>query len=108
MAEAMVLGKPVISTDYSATTELVTPRTGYPVDYRLIPVEPGEYPFFEGQVWADADVDHAAWQMRQIFRGGRGVAARVDAARQHIRTNYGESEVTGRQLDRLRMLGLMA
>ena len=108
VAEAMVLGKPVISTDYSATTELVTPRTGYPVDYRLIPVEAGEYPFFEGQVWADADADHAAWQMRQIFRGGRGVAARVDAARQHIRTNYGESKVTGRQFDRLRMLGLMA
>jgi glycosyltransferase involved in cell wall biosynthesis len=106
VAEAMVLGKPVISTDYSATTELVTPRTGYPVDYRLIPVQEGEYPFAQDQVWADVDVDHAAWHMRQVFRGGEGVVARVTAARQHIETSYGESEVAGRQIERLRILGL--
>ncbi len=108
VAEAMVLGKPVISTDYSATTELVTPRTGYPVDYTLVPVKEGEYPFAEGQVWADVDVDHAAWQMRQVFRGGETVFARIAAAKQHIRTSFGETEVVKRQLDRLRLLGLTA
>jgi glycosyltransferase involved in cell wall biosynthesis len=108
VAEAMVLGKPVVSTDYSATTELITPRTGYPVDYRLVPVKESDCLFAEGQVWADADVEHAAWQMRQVFRGGGAVAARVAAARQHVRTSYGQPEVTGRQLDRLRMLGLAA
>ena len=45
VAEAMVMGRPVIATDFSATTELVTPNTGYPVDFRLIPVEEGQYPF---------------------------------------------------------------
>jgi glycosyltransferase involved in cell wall biosynthesis len=107
VAEAMVLGKPVISTDYSATTELITPRTGYPVDYTLISVKEGDYPFAESQVWADADVDHAAWQMRQVFRG-EAVGTRVAAARQHIQANYGQPEVTRRQLERLRMLGLVA
>ena len=66
VAEAMVLGKPVISTDYSATKELVTPRTGWPVDFTLVPVPEGGYPFHEDQVWADADVGHAAWQMRRV------------------------------------------
>jgi hypothetical protein len=84
----------------------VTPRTGYPVDYRLIPVQESEYPFAEGQVWADVDVDHAAWHMRQVFRGGEGVVARVTAAQQHIRTSYGEAEVAKRQVERLRILGL--
>jgi glycosyltransferase involved in cell wall biosynthesis len=106
VAEAMVLGKPVISTNYSATTELVTRQTGYPVDYRLIPVPEGAYPFCTAQVWADVDVDHAAWQMRQVFDGGKAVSARVAAARQRLQTSYGESEVTKRQLDRLRMLGM--
>ena len=108
VAEAMVLGKPVISTDYSATTELVTPQTGYPVDYTLIPVNVGEYPFAEGQVWADVDVDHAAWQMRQVFQGGETVSARIATAKHHIRTSFGETEVVKRQLDRLRLLGLTA
>ena len=104
VAEAMVLGKPVISTDYSATTELVTVQTGYPVDCRLIPVGDGDYPFAAGQVWADADVGHAAWQMRQVFDGGTAVAARVAEARLHIRSAHGQQSVTGRQLERLRAL----
>jgi glycosyltransferase involved in cell wall biosynthesis len=104
VAEAMVLGKPVISTDYSATTELVTPQTGFPVDYRLIPVAEGAYPFSAGQVWADVDVDHAAWQMRQVFEGGTAVAARIAKAKRHIQTEYGQPAVARRQLDRLRVL----
>ncbi len=104
VSEAMVLGKPVISTDYSATTELVSAETGYPVAYRLVPVQSDEYPFSSGQVWADADVDHAAWQMRQVFEGGAGVLARAAEAKQHIKTVYGQSAVTRRQLNRLRAL----
>jgi glycosyltransferase involved in cell wall biosynthesis len=105
VAEAMVLGKPVISTDYSATTELVTAQTGYPVDYRLIPVGEGDYPFAAGQVWADADVDHAAWQMRQVFDGGTAVAARLAEARRRIRSVHGEAVVSKRQFNRIGMLG---
>jgi glycosyltransferase involved in cell wall biosynthesis len=104
IAEAMVLGKPAISTDYSATTELVSPETGYPVDYKLIPVKDGDYPFHEGQHWADADVDHAAWQMREVFSGGDNVARKVSAARAHIRASYGQESVSSRQLKRLRMI----
>lgn len=104
IAEAMVLGKPAISTDYSATTELVSPETGYPVDYRLIPVRDGDYPFHDGQHWADADVDHAAWQMRQVFKGGTNVACRVAAARAHLHANYGQAAVSARQAARLRKI----
>jgi glycosyltransferase involved in cell wall biosynthesis len=105
IAEAMVLGKPVISTDYSATTELVNPLTGYPVDYKLIPVQGGDYPFAEGQVWADADVEHAAWQMREVFKGGASVSARVEAAKLHIRTSYGETTIVNHLKCRLQTLG---
>jgi hypothetical protein len=101
----MVLGKPVISTDYSATTELVTVQTGYPVDYTLIAVNDGEYPFAAGQVWADVDADHAAWKMRQVFDGGTAVVARIAEAKRQIRTVYGTSAVKQRQLDRLRVQG---
>ena len=104
IAEAMVLGKPVISTDYSGTTDLVSPETGYPVDYKLIPVKEGDYPFHEGQRWADADLDHAAWQMRQVFNG-TSVARKVAAAKAHIHQEFGQDAVSRRQLDRLRIIG---
>ena len=104
VAEAMVLGKPVISTDYSATTELVSPKTGWPVDYRLIPVREGAYPFHQDQVWADVDVDHAAWQMRQVATDPREVERRTAAARTLIATEYGLDAVARRQVARLERL----
>ena len=100
-----MLGKPVISTDYSATTELVSPATGYPVDYRLVPVRDGDYPFHEGQHWADADIDHAAWQMRAVLDDDAGVACRVAAARAHLHAGYGQEAVRARQAARLRLIG---
>ncbi len=104
VAEAMVLGKPVISTDYSATTELVTPQTGWPVDCRLVPVQAGAYPFHEGQVWADVDIDHAAWQMRHVASDPAEVARRTAAASALIVREHGIDAVARRQLERLRKL----
>jgi len=100
----MALGKPVIATDYSATTELVTPETGWPVDYRLIPVCEGTYPFHQGQVWAEADIDHAGWQMRRVVDDQPEVERRVAAARALISREYGIKAVAARQLARLRSI----
>jgi glycosyltransferase involved in cell wall biosynthesis len=104
VAEAMVLGKPVIATDYSGTTELVTPDTGWPVDYSLTPVLEGMYPFHEGQVWAEPDIDHAAWQMRRVVEDQPEVERRVKAARALISREYGIEAVAARQLARLRSI----
>jgi len=41
-AEALAAGKAVVATDYGGTTDFITPATGYPVDYVLEPVRPGE------------------------------------------------------------------
>jgi glycosyltransferase involved in cell wall biosynthesis len=88
LVEAMALGKPVIATDYSATTEFVSSATGWPVDYKLVAVGEGEYPFHEGQVWADVDEDHAAWQMRQVVQNPDEVSRRVATARQFLVENF--------------------
>ncbi len=65
-AEAMLLGRPTILTEYSGTTDFATEECAYIVDHELIPVVPGEYPGVEGQRWADANVETAARHMRQI------------------------------------------
>ena len=81
VAEAMALGVPVVATDYSGTTDLLSASTGWPVDARLVPVGPGDYPFGEGQVWADPDLDHAAWQMRQVVLDPAEAGRRAERAR---------------------------
>ena len=65
-AEAMLLGKPVIATDYSGTRDFATVATALLVSYQLVPVGAEEYPGAEGQVWAEADLQHAASAMRRI------------------------------------------
>ena len=106
VAEAMALGKPVVATDYAATTELVSPATGYPVACRLVPVRPGDYPMAEGQVWADPDLDHAAWLMLQPLHDPAGAAARVAAAGAHLRARHGPAAVLARQRARLTELAV--
>lgn len=73
IAEAMMLGKPVIVTGYSGNLDFTTQSTAALVDYRYRPVTKEDYPFGAGQYWAEPDVDHAAWWMRRIAAGGKEV-----------------------------------
>ena len=106
VAEAMLLGRPVIATDYGATTELVTPATGFAVDCRLIAVPPGAYPFAEGQIWADPDITHAAWLMQRVHADPAFSVAQIAAARALLAERHGLAPVAARQRARLRELGL--
>lgn len=84
LAEAMALGKPVVSTDYSATAEFVTPDCGFPVPYRLIPAEDpqGLYPV-EGQLWAEPDVSAAAAAL-QTLHADEALRHRLGVQARHV------------------------
>ncbi|HPG94622.1 MAG TPA: glycosyltransferase [Dokdonella sp.] len=101
LVEAMALGKPVIATDYSATTEFLSSQTGWPVDFDLVRVAEGEYPFHEGQSWARPDENHAAWQMRQVLRNPAEAARRAMAARALLQHEFGAETCAARLLERL-------
>jgi glycosyltransferase involved in cell wall biosynthesis len=85
LAEAMSLGKPVIGTAYSGNMDFMDASNSCLVGYRLIDVPEGAYPHFEGQVWADPDVEHAAYHMRRLvtdpsFAAGLGTRAKSTMA----------------------------
>jgi glycosyltransferase involved in cell wall biosynthesis len=66
-AEAMLIGVPVIATDWSATTDFVTAETGLPIPYRLVPaVDPQGHYHFPAQRWAEPDLDAAAAALRKL------------------------------------------
>ena len=68
IAEALLLGLRVIATGYSGNVDFCrdAPQAEL-VDYRLIPVNEGEYPFGEGQVWAEAEQDDVVRRMRRCL-----------------------------------------
>jgi glycosyltransferase involved in cell wall biosynthesis len=68
VAESMYLGKPVISTNWSATTEFLNQSNGCPVDFNLVELEKNFGPYTQGQIWADPSSEHAAELMRKLFK----------------------------------------
>ena len=101
VAECMYLGKPVISTNWSATAEYVTADNGCPVDARIVTLEQNHGPYMKGSVWAEADVDQAASWMRKIS-GDPALAARLGAAaRGTMEQRYSPAVIGARYRQRL-------
>ena len=88
-AEAMLLGRAVVSTDWSATAEFLDAGCGVPIPCRLVPARDPRGVFeAPGAVWADAEVGAAAEALRALAddpgrRARLGAAAR-SAARQRL------------------------
>jgi GT2 family glycosyltransferase/glycosyltransferase involved in cell wall biosynthesis len=78
VAEAMALGKPVISTAYSATLEFANDSNSFPVPARIVEVGPGAPPYPPHSRWADPDIAAAAAQMMRVYTD-RGAAAAAGA-----------------------------
>ena len=106
MAEAMFLGKPVIATNYSGNTDFMTADNSFLVRYRMIELERNYGPYERGNVWADADVQHAAEQMRFVhdhrdLARARGCRAAADIRARHSHEAVGRlmvqrlGEITG-------------
>lgn len=105
-AEAMYLGKPVIVTNYSGNTDFTLPDNSCLVDYKLIPVEEGQYPFYQSQVWADPDVEHASWYMRKVFEDAGFRSGIGKRGKEFIHKNFSQSTIGSIYAERLRALGL--
>ena len=68
LAEAMLLGKPAVATNYSGNLDFMTPRNSWLVDFRRVALDRGHRPYPAGGTWAEPDLDHAAEQMRHVYR----------------------------------------
>jgi len=107
LAEAMLLGKPAIGTDYSGNTDFLNCATGYPLPYELVPVGSGEYPDHDGQVWAEPDIAAAARAMAAIVDDPAAADARALAGQAFIKTHHSLAAVGRQMRDRLVALGLL-
>ncbi len=107
LAEAMALGKPVVGTAYSGNVDFLTPDTGYPVPFTLVPVRAGEYPDHQGQVWAEPDLGAAADHMVAIVELPAEARRRALAGQSFIETHHSPAAVGRAMRDRLTALGLL-
>jgi len=104
VAECMFLGKPVISTDWSATAEFLNESNGAPVRYHLTKLEKSHGPYQAGQTWAEPDIDHAAEWMRRLLHDPALAARLGQAARATIQTRFAPAAVGALYRSRLAIL----
>jgi glycosyltransferase involved in cell wall biosynthesis len=107
LAEAMFLGKPAIGTDYSGNRDFLTPETGFPVPYRLVPVKAGEYPDHEGQVWAEPDIDVAARHMAFVVENPKETKRIALAGQTYIKAQHSPAAVGRIMRERLVAIGAL-
>jgi hypothetical protein len=97
----------VVGTAYSGTADFLTPETGYPVPFTLVPVHAGEYPDHDGQVWAEPDLDAAAERMRAIVEDPAEARRLARAGQAFIKTHHSAAAAGKLMRDRLEALGLL-
>ncbi|MDA9783985.1 glycosyltransferase [Gammaproteobacteria bacterium] len=65
-AEAMSLGKSVILTNWSGSTDYTDADHCLPIDYQLITLEQDYGPYLKGQRWAEPSIEDASAAMRKL------------------------------------------
>jgi len=110
MAECMLLGKPVVATAYSGNLAFMDADNSCLVGYSLVPVEEGEYPAWQGQHWAEPDMEQAATSLRRLANDpayARQIGEKAKASvRQHLSAAASIAAIAARLADiRSRQLG---
>lgn len=97
-AEAMLLGTPVIATNYGGVLEFLTADNAYLVDYTLRRVGDHAEPYPPDGEWADPDLAQLAERMRYVFEHRDEAADRADRGAVEIRRGH-TPEAAGRSME---------
>ena len=84
LAEAMLMGKPVIATGYSGNLDFMNTDNSLLVDYALVEINEDRPIYSRGNVWAEPSVERAAAYMREVYDGPEEARARAERARPGI------------------------
>jgi len=107
MAEAMLLGKPVIATAYSGNVDFMTEADSFLVPYRMLTLENSHGPYKAGCHWADPDLDYACDMMRFV-EANRDKAAKLGVrAKARVRQLLYPATIGASVRERLQFLGLL-
>lgn len=104
IAECMLLGKPVIVTDYSGNVDFTREDTAALVSANLQRVNEGEYPFGAGQFWADPSIEEAAEHMQRMVLDEDWRTGIAGAGQAFIKEHYSPAIVGERFSRELKML----
>ena len=99
MAEAMLMGKPVIATAYSGNLDFMDERNSLLVDCKVVALERDVPPYKRGFRWGEPSVEHAARHLRWVYEHPEEARALGARARQDVAERL-SLEAAGRRMAR--------
>jgi glycosyltransferase involved in cell wall biosynthesis len=105
LAEAMYLGKPVIGTLWSGVTDFMNNTNSCGVNYKLVHVGKDYGPYKSHQLWAEADIEHAAFFMKKLVSDSEWRQQIAVGGQNTIRTDFSAKVVGKMMKERLQNLG---
>lgn len=102
-AYSLLLGVPVIATNYSGTTDFCTDETSFPVRFTQEFVGPKDYVHVSpGAKWAAIDERHCSERMQEVRRNYDDALARARNGSKLIKKQYSMAALTDKYMERLR------
>jgi hypothetical protein len=101
MAEAMLLGKPVIATRYGGNLDFMSDRDSWLVDCEMTPIRSGQAPYPAEGEWAAPDIGQAARHMREIFTDPAAARRRALRGAETLRAQHSPAAAGRSKRDRL-------
>ena len=84
LAEAMLLGKPVIATGYSGNLDFMNRENSLLVDFEMVEIKEDRPIYTRGNFWAEPSIRHAAALMRDVYERPAEARARAHGAQPEI------------------------
>src|SRR5205085_11503453 len=101
LAEAMLLGKPVIATGYSGNLDFMNRDNSLLVDYEMVEIKEDRPIYTRGNSWAEPSIEQAAAYMRQVFENPDATRARALRVQPEIQRLLGLEPAGQRMRNRL-------
>jgi len=104
LGEAMALGRLALGTDWSGNVDFMTAENALAVRHGMVALREGDYPHWQGQSWAEPDVDHAVKLITPYLSDptrGRETALRGQA---QVLASHGNRAVGLRLVDQMERL----
>lgn len=101
IAEAMLLGKPVIATAYSGNLDFMDDDTSLLVTYDRVELDQDYLPYQKGWHWAAPDEKDAAEKMRWVYENPEAAKLMGDAARLKLNDLLSPKQAGERMIARL-------